>query len=268
LKSTWFKSSREFEFAKLIEEAGAYEGIRVHDLFGKFLFCSFVAIRQAVHRMQLGKLDEQLEAEYLRVIKGVPEPKRFPEALSLVVDALQEDPHDFLGGVYEQLGMSDKDFRGQVFTPRHVCEMLVGMNLKDWKPDPTHRMRLCEPCVGGGAIAIAAVAFLKKAGFGPQDYFFWCTDVAHYCFHMAYIQLSLLGAPALLIRGDSLDPKPTDEYAPTPVAALYPYVHRESPAAAVATPEPSIVSIPSTLFDFMESKSDAVEGKPRRRKSA
>lgn len=223
MKSSWFRNTREYQFAKLIVEAGEYKGLRTHELFDKFLFCAYAALRQAVHKLQEGEIDAKLEAEYLRAIQEIPSPAKFSDAMGELVHALEENPCDFLGNVYQSIGMADKDFRGQCFTPASICELLARMTLNKVEPNPHHRLTIQEPCVGGGAMVIAAQKILIEKKYTPLDYFFWCTDVARSCFHMAYVQLTLLGVPAIITCGDSLWPQPTDISAPTIVAALHPY---------------------------------------------
>lgn len=222
MKSTWFPDKTQYEFAQIIEDAGRRSGHRMWELFDGFLFCAFASFRQAVYKLTTGELNAQLEEDYLKRIRQFEDPNKFPEALAVLVRELEREPRDFLGDVYQALGMADKDFAGQCFTPMPICHLMANMVLGDAEPDPSNRLTLSEPCVGGGAMAIAAVELLKKKGFGPLNFFLHGTDISSTCFHMAYIQLTLLGIPAVITRGNSLWPTDDDTHAPTFVGALYP----------------------------------------------
>ncbi len=222
MKAQWFSEPAYYEFARLIESAGKYGGMRTHELFDKFLFCGYAALRQAVHKLSDGEICAKLEAEYMKTIKAIPAPDKFSEAMAMLVAELEQRPRDVLGDVYQQIGMAETSYKGQVFTPSALSVMVGQMTLPE-APDPLHRITIYEPCVGGGAIIISAAQLLKARGFNPWDYFIWAADISYVCFHMAYIQLTLLGVPAIVARQDSLHPESSDLQSPTLLAALYPY---------------------------------------------
>ena len=171
MKSQWFNDKSQWEFAKLIEDAGGHGGYRTCELFSSFLFCAYASLRQPVEKLLTGSINPEIEAEYLREIKRFKYPEKICEAMARLVIELERQPRDFLGAVYSTLGLNDKDFSGQCFTPMHVCTMMAKMTMGDAKPDPEHRLTVCEPAVGGGAMVIAVHEELKSMGFGPRDWF-------------------------------------------------------------------------------------------------
>ena len=221
MKSTDFPSRDLYDFCQKIEEAGGNKGYRIWEVFDAFVFCSFASLRQAVYKLTTGVINAELEAAYLERIKDFPHPEKLAHALGMLIAALEEKSRDFLGDAYQALYMANKR-AGQFFTPTELCRAMAQMMLGDTKPDPESRLTLGEPAMGGGATIIAAVEVLKANGFGPRDFMVYGTDIDATCFYMAYIQLTLLGIPAVLTRGDGLWPKPEDTVAPTLVAAMFP----------------------------------------------
>ena len=64
---------------------------------------------------------------------------------------------------------------------------------------------LSEPCSGSGGMIIAYAETMKEKGYNYQHQsYVEAVDIDDICFKIAYIQLSLLGIPAKVIRGDSL----------------------------------------------------------------
>lgn len=228
MKSTDFNDRKEYDLARCIYEAGGHKGYRTYELFSAFCFFAFAALRQGVWKVQTGAINAELEAEYLEQEARFPNPKKFSEAMALLVQELEAKPRDVLGNVYQCLGMADKDFAGQCFTPASLSEMLARMTLgEEITPDPNYRLTINEPACGGGAMAIAATNYLKQRGFEPRHYFLWAQDISTICFQMSYVQLSLLGVPAVVIRGDTLrGPQESDTHALTFLGALFPF--RES----------------------------------------
>ena len=142
MKSTWFHNAKQYEFAKKVCMAGVYKGMRPYDMFSVFLEASYLALRQQAHMFRFGQQDDKVEQDYLRVIKRAPNPSDLADALGLLCQNLQESPEDFLGTVFQCLGMADKEFSGQCFTPYELCVVMSDMILGDVKPDPDHRLTL------------------------------------------------------------------------------------------------------------------------------
>jgi type I restriction-modification system DNA methylase subunit len=202
LKSTWFASRQRYEFARLLQEADY--GSHCYETFRIFLECAFAAVYQPAHKLRHGELDAKVEAEYMKSIGRVKHPNRMAEAMAVLIQGLEKDPHDFLGMVMMELGVNEVKFRGQCFTPRAVSRCMAEMTLADCKPVSGRTLMLNEPACGGGSMIIAASEVLQGLGFYPWHYCWVAVDTDWKCFAMTYIQTTLLGIPAGVIHGNSL----------------------------------------------------------------
>jgi type I restriction-modification system DNA methylase subunit len=154
------------------------------------------------------KKDESVEQEYLDVAKNYTpdEITKHAELLAITADALEVMESDFLGEVFTKAELTNSR-NGQFFTPYHVsymmASMLIGENL------PKNRIcRINDPCCGAGGMLVAGAMVLKQRGFNFQrDALFYGCDIDHRCARMTFIQLSLLGIPAIITCGDTLSLK-------------------------------------------------------------
>lgn len=150
------------------------------------------------------------EAEYMRLVErhGKPTMDAFASMLALLVEALEHLPTDVLGGVYMALELGN-DHAGQFFTPSSVCEVMVGMTMDPYymRAQVEHAgwITVQEPAIGGGAMVIPIVGAMLEAGLNPSEHLHVIgADIDASVLRMAYVQLSLLGVPAVLWVGDTL----------------------------------------------------------------
>ncbi|MCR5329613.1 MAG: N-6 DNA methylase, partial [Lachnospiraceae bacterium] len=124
-------------------------------------------------------------------------------------NTLEENPdQDFLGKLYMNLNLGSH-WHGQFFTPYHVCELMAKMQIEeaDVKREIESKgyISICDPCVGGGAMLIAAASAFRKLKINYQDHaVFVGQDLDSVVAKMAYIQISLLGCPGYITVGNSL----------------------------------------------------------------
>lgn len=153
------------------------------------------------------------EEQYARAIKNLGGVEIPAQILGVITMALERNPdQDFLGKLYMSLNLGNH-WRGQFFTPYHVCQLMAEMNIGDGiqtEIETKGYISICDPCVGAGAMLIAAANALKRANVNYQT----CAvlvgqDVDRIVAMMAYIQLSLLGCAGYIIVGDSLRDPPT-----------------------------------------------------------
>lgn len=148
------------------------------------------------------------EAEYMRTIQGytLEELKGFAECMGELVMAMESGPQDYLGSLYMQLELGNA-WKGQFFTPYHLCKVMAAMQFTS-APELVARngfVRVSDPCVGGGAMLIAAAEALQDAGINYQRHMFAIAqDLDITAVHMAYVQLSLMHVPALVYHGNTL----------------------------------------------------------------
>jgi len=191
----------------------------MHEVFTDWVEMFALALRNAVDRDgfdEREKLFEHLKAKY-----SDKETDRFAEAFGHVVIQLTENPRDVLGETYMGLEIADKA-KGQFFTPYSLARLMAAMSIDELvevledKPFAT----VYEPAVGAGAMLIALTQELKDRGINYQQRIhITADDISPVAVHMAYIQLSLLHAPALVYRRNSLSLETFDTWA-TPAHVL------------------------------------------------
>jgi len=152
------------------------------------------------------KKDKSVEDEFLQIAHQytASELDQLCYLLTITVEALAEKEHDFLGELFTLGGLSNER-NGQFFTPFEIscfmAKILIGENTKEKK----RIIRVSDPCCGSGGMLIACALVFKERGINYQkDVFFVATDIDHRCARMAFIQLSLLAMPALIVCGNTL----------------------------------------------------------------
>ena len=144
----------------------------------------------------------------------------FTEMSAHLVEAFEIEPfNDHLGRVYMELFGGDKNL-GQCFTPMPICRMMAMTNVHPVSGE----VRTCadEAC-GGGAMLIAACEVYHNAHVNYQRWLkCYAKDLDTLCVHMCYIQLSLIGARAEVVQGDTLAGTVNEVwYTPMEVLRLY-----------------------------------------------
>ncbi len=154
---------------------------------------------------------EEREKQYLSIINGYRKEDQevFPKMLGLVVLALEGKPEqDFLGSLYHHLELHQEQ-KGQFFTPYHICEFMSEIQFAGHEKEELLQEKgyisVNDPACGAGAMLIAFANVAKKHGINYQkQVLFVAQDIDRTAAMMCYIQLSLLGCPAIVIIGDSL----------------------------------------------------------------
>ena len=149
---------------------------------------------------------ERREKQYERSIKSLGGVDIPAQMLGILTMALERDPdQDFLGKLYMNLNLGSH-WHGQFFTPYNVCQMMAQMNFGEGIQT---YITVCDPCVGAGAMLIAAANVMRKADVNYQtNAVFVGQDIDRVVAMMAYIQLSLIGCPGYIIIGNSLTNNP------------------------------------------------------------
>lgn len=191
-----------------------------HEVFRDFVAMASLAISNAVDRAQSHGREEQ----YLRLSsKYTPdELKLFPHMLAQLTEAferrvvaLRSEPTnhvpngdglaDILGSIYMQLDLGNAR-AGQFFTPYSVSRMMAGMLIGDGhEVNERGFLRVNEPTCGAGGMVVAMAESLHRAGFNYQQAMHaTAVDIDEGCVHMAYLQLSLLHIPAVVVHANTL----------------------------------------------------------------
>lgn len=156
---------------------------------------------------------ERREKQYERAIKNLGGVEVPAQMLGIITMALERDPdQDFLGRLYMNLNLGNH-WKGQFFTPYNICRLMAEMNFGDGiqtEIESKGYISVCDPCVGAGAMLIAAANAIKRANVNYQtNAVFVGQDIDRVVAMMAYIQLSLIGCPGYIIVGNSLTNPPT-----------------------------------------------------------
>ena len=146
------------------------------------------------------KRDPAVEDEYMQIAKQYKkeELEKHGQLLAITVEALEKTEQDFLGSVFTEAELTNTR-NGQFFTPYNVslmmAKMIIGKNEL-----PTGRVcRINDPCCGAGGMLIAGAMVMKEKGFDFQNNaLFIGQDIDPRCARMTFIQLTLLGVPAVV----------------------------------------------------------------------
>ena len=127
----------------------------------------------------------------------------FAEMTAYLVESLEEEMTDVLGGVF-MLSGAGNDRLGQFFTPFHLSELNARIALD--KMDLTEeKLKINEPSSGGGGMIIAVAKVLREMGIDYQKKMeVVAQDLDWNGVFMSYVQFSLLGIDAIVVQGGTL----------------------------------------------------------------
>lgn len=211
---------------KTIEKLGYVYS--VWNVFSDFVELGALSIANSVDKNKA--LWEKREKQYLDMIgKYKPdEQKLFPEMFADLVDALQYEltwsnaPVDILGQIFHGLELHNK-YKGQFFTPQHICDMMGAIALGDSQNEIRKNgfITVCEPCCGSGAMILGFCKAMLDAELNYcTQLVVTATDIDLKCVYMTYLQLSLYGIPAVVIHGNTLTVEAWSHWF-TPVYLIY-----------------------------------------------
>lgn len=179
----------------------------LYDVFRDFIEMAALAVSNSVDLAN----KRQREERYMAVVKkySSEEASRFPKMLGELTSALELQPGDVLGEVFSELDLTDSS-RGQFFTPYDVCKMMAQMQVgtgEDIRARIKERgfITVSEPACGAGAMVVAMADAMHQLGINYQQHMHvTAVDIDPRAVHMAYLQFSLLGIPAVVILGNAL----------------------------------------------------------------
>ncbi len=174
----------------------------IAEVFNDFTTLSLCSLSQPFYRSR------NIELRYNNTIcKYTKEQaEEFSKLLAFLISGLEEKHQDFLGQIYSNLNLGNSK-KGQFFTPYSISRMMAEINFTDLKSEIDNKgfITLLEPGCGSGGMIIAYAETMKNKGYNYQHKLYAeAVDIDEICFKMTYIQLSLLGIPARVLRGDSL----------------------------------------------------------------
>lgn len=114
---------------------------------------------------------------------------------------------DYLGDIYMNIQAGNKHL-GQTFTPYHVAKFMALIQLPR-KPTQDKVHTVLDPCCGSGIMSVAVADVLNGYDFNyAQHAVMMASDIDIACVHMAYLQISYCGMPAVIQHKNAL----TNEY--------------------------------------------------------
>ena len=192
----------EKNIIKRIERlAGKYNPYNIFNDWITMLGLSIANTCTALH----GKVYNEREEWYKSIMNKYTEEEfdAFAEMTAYLVESLEEEMTDVLGGVF-MLSGAGNDRLGQFFTPFHLSELNAKIALD--KMDLTEeKLKINEPSSGGGGMIIAVAKVLREMGIDYQKKMeVVAQDLDWNGAFMSYVQFSLLGIDAIVVQGDTL----------------------------------------------------------------
>ena len=160
-----------------------------YEVFQDFVTMTAISLHNAV------KPTESLEQEYLQIINKYEkdEQQKIPQLLGELINLLDKEPYDALGGLYMELELGN-DNVGQFFTPSHISDLMAKLNGGDMLERLSHTfITVSDPTCGAGGMILAYAKLLIETGHNPANKM-WCQciDIDRTAAFMCYIQLRLL----------------------------------------------------------------------------
>lgn len=181
--------------------AGKYNPYNIFNDWITMLGLSIANACTAIH----GKVYNEREEWYKSIMNKYTKEEfdAFAEMTAYLVESLEEEMTDVLGGVF-MLSGAGNDRLGQFFTPFHLSELNAKIALD--KMDLTEeKLKINEPSSGGGGMIIAVAKVLREMGIDYQKKMeVVAQDLDWNGVFMSYVQFSLLGIDAIVVQGDTL----------------------------------------------------------------
>ena len=121
---------------------------------------------------------------------------------------------DHLGNIYQLLIPPAKQkAEGQFFTPYCLAILCAKMSLNIDKFKTKDVVTINDSCVGAGGMVIAVCEVLYTHGINyTAKALIVCNDIDLFCCEMAYVQLSFIGASAIIEHKNTLTQQKWDEF--------------------------------------------------------
>ena len=189
----------------ILKQIGRMSGkFNTYTLFNDWITMLGLSIANSVTAIH-GKVYNEREEWYKSIMNKYTKEEfdAFAEMTAYLVESLEEEMTDVLGGVF-MLSGAGNDRLGQFFTPFHLSELNAKIALD--KMDLTEeKLKINEPSSGGGGMIIAVAKVLREMGIDYQKKMeVVAQDLDWNGVFMSYVQFSLLGIDAIVVQGDTL----------------------------------------------------------------
>ena len=185
-------------------------------------FLAYSALRLSirtdpVHRKERSERLRRLEANYEE-----SELQEFLAELTVICEAVKHnvdvgDWADLFADAYMEVRARNENLK-QEFTPKGVAALMSRFVFRDNCSLPEKGyFTLSDHACGSGTLLLSSAEYLNLMGFNPSaQLVIQAVDLDIRCVHMAYLNLSLYGIPAVVIRGNTITVEEYDRwYTPT-----------------------------------------------------
>ena len=202
------------DFCKCVERAAGHR--RQQEAFADMVRAMALSIEATTVVHNDTRADIEREYAEIRARYSADEFAEFPKALALTVAALEAAREDFLGHALEALGASNTK-NGQFLTPVCVSRMMAACLYPEVDGyAPGQIVKLNDPACGTSVLLIEGAERLISQGVRQGDLLVIAGDIDLRACDASYVQLSLLGYPAIVQHADALAMKrlSRDRYTP------------------------------------------------------
>lgn len=166
----------------------------------------------------LGDRCDEIEKEYEAIKSRYTDEEfsHFYAALAITTAALNQKHEDFLGHALESLGAANTR-NGQFLTPIHISRFVAKcLSAKPLDYKHGQIVRLIDPACGTSVLLIEGAEELIAEGVRQGDLLVIAGDIDGRACDASYVQLSLLGYPAIVQHMDALTQRriSSDRYTP------------------------------------------------------
>jgi len=160
--------------------------------------------------LNLEEREKQLESVMKKY--GDSELKKLMAIFKTMFNDYKDNFGDHLGKIYMQLVPKSANSQGQVFTPYHVAKLMCELAF-DKDEFGKKIIKINDPCCGAGVFSIAYCDLLNdhKINYLTQA-IFYAEDIDQTCVEMCYLQLSFIGASAIIEHKNTLTQEKWNEY--------------------------------------------------------
>ena len=189
------------DFNKEVEAAA--KSRFVADVFSDMVRAMALSIEGSV---SLGDRCTEIEKEYREIKSRYTDEEfsHFYAAFAITMEALERAREDFLGHALESLGAANTR-NGQFLTPvcvSRLCAKVLAAKPGDYKPGQI--VKLNDPACGTSVLLIEGAEALLAEGVRQGDLLLIAGDIDGRACDASYVQLSLLGYPAIVQHMDAL----------------------------------------------------------------
>jgi hypothetical protein len=208
--------------------------------FCELAYCAFAKPTSEKEKQDI------LEARYMQIVGTYHDKdaiRAYPELIGLVSQSIQGG-RDFLGVVAAEIGALSAA-QGQFFTPYEVCRLMAEISLgdRDSTIEQKGYLTVDEPAAGSGGMVLAFADALERRGYDPMTQLYVrATDISALSYWMCFLQLSLAGIPAEVIRGNSLSLEVFESAYTRPAFRLFSRLKRLPLESEAVEVEPAIVT--------------------------